>query len=77
MKVTVRVVGHAVEFFPGRKDRYDLEFEGPVTVSGILEKLGVGQALVMAAIIDGKRADFGQRVPDGAEVVLMTPPAGG
>ncbi|MCL6548688.1 MAG: hypothetical protein K6T30_07240, partial [Alicyclobacillus sp.] len=72
MKVTVRVVGHAVEFFPGRKDRYDLEFEGPVTVRGILERLGVGSALVMAAIVDGKRVDFGRHVPDVAEVLLMT-----
>lgn len=79
MRVTVRVVGHAVEYFPGQKDTYDLDFasEAAPTVKDILERLGVGRALVMAAIVDGKRREFDYAVPDGAEVVLMTPPAGG
>ncbi len=73
----MRVVGHAIEFFPDKKDRYVLDFEGPVSVAGLVERLGVSRALVMAAIIDGKRQDFDHDLADGAEVVLMTPPAGG
>lgn len=77
MRVTVRVVGHAVEFFPGKKDHYELELERPLSVDGIVERLGVGRALVMAAIVDGKHRGFDYVPADGAEVVLMTPPAGG
>jgi len=78
VRVIVRVVGHAVEYFPGRKDRYDLEFKEPVSVRDIIERLGVNRAFVMAAIVAGKREDFDFVVTrDGTEVVLMTPPAGG
>ncbi|MEW6031419.1 MAG: hypothetical protein AB1645_00835 [Bacillota bacterium] len=77
MKVTVRVVGHAVEFFPGGKDRYDLVLETPLSVAGIIEKLGVARALVMAAVVDGKRRGLDYVPGNGAEVILMTPPAGG
>lgn len=77
MRVTVRVVGHAVEYFPGGQDRYALEFDQPTSISGILERLGVGRALVMAAIVDGQRRGFDFIPADGSEVVLMTPPAGG
>jgi len=66
-----------MEYFPERKGRYELEFEGPTSISGLLERLGVGRALVMAAIVDGKRRDFEYEPPDGAEVILITPPAGG
>jgi molybdopterin converting factor small subunit len=66
-----------MEYFPERKGRYELVFEGPTSISGLLERLGVGRALVMAAIVDGKRRDFEYEPPDGAEVILITPPAGG
>jgi len=71
------VVGHAVEFFPGKKDHYELEFADPPSVSGIIDRLGVGRALVMAAIVDGKRRGFDYVPAEGADIVLMTPPAGG
>jgi molybdopterin converting factor small subunit len=77
VKVTVRVVGHAVEFFPGRKDRYELELDGPTSVAGIIDRLGVGRALVMSAIAGGKRRDLDYVPADGEEVILITPPAGG
>ncbi len=77
VKLAIRVVGHAVEFFPGKKDHYDLELERPMSITGILDRLRVGRALVMAAIVDGKRREFDYVPDDGAEVVLMTPPAGG
>jgi len=77
MRVTVRVVGHAVEYFPGRKDVYELEVEGPVRISDLLARLGVSRALVMAAIVDGQWREFDFVPPEGAEVILMTPPAGG
>lgn len=77
VRIKVRVVGHAVEFFPGGRDRYDLEFDGPTSIAGIIRRLGVGRALVMAAIVDGQRRDFDFVPADLAEVILMTPPAGG
>ncbi len=76
--MTVRVVGHAVEYFPERRDRYEFEFDGPVTVGRIVERIGVNRLFVMAAIVDGKRRGLDYTVEtDGTEVVLMTPPAGG
>ena len=77
MRLTVRVVGHAVEFFPEKKDYYVLDLDRPRSIAGLIEHLGVSRILVMAAIVDGKRRDFDYVPADGAEVVLMTPPAGG
>ncbi len=77
MRLTVRVVGHAVEFFPGRQSRFELEFDHTVTIGALIDKLGVSRALVMTAVVDGRRRDFAYQPPDGSEVVLMTPPAGG
>jgi hypothetical protein len=77
VKLTVRVIGHAVEFFPDRKTRYEIVLDEPARISEILERLGVGQALVMAVVVDGKRREFDFQPPDGAEIILITPPAGG
>lgn len=78
MRMTIRAVGHAVEYFPGGKDRFDLEVDGPLTIADLLEKLEVKRVFVMAAIVDGQRRDLDFRIDrDGAEVVLITPPAGG
>jgi len=68
MKVTVKVVGHAVEFFPGKKDHYELEFDEPPSITEVIKKLGVGRALVMAAIVDGKRRDFDYVPREEAEI---------
>ncbi|MCL6581492.1 MAG: MoaD/ThiS family protein [Firmicutes bacterium] len=77
VRVVVRVVGHAREFFPGGRDRFDLELDRPARVADILTKLGVGRALVMTAIVGGRRRDLDHPLTDGDEVILMTPPSGG
>ncbi len=78
MRVTVRVVGHAVEYFPEKRDHYELEFDGPVSIAQVVNRIGVNRVFVMAAIVDGERRDLSYELTDdGVEVVLMTPPAGG
>lgn len=76
-RIRLLVEGHAKEYFPGGQQFYDLELESPATVRQMIRELGVSPDLVMSVFIKGRLVDKDYVPPDGAEVVLITPPAGG
>lgn len=76
-RVQIEVAGHAKEYFPGGRDRFDVELDEPATINEILAHLGVPSELVMAVFSAGERRDKDYVAPAGATVTLLTPPSGG
>jgi hypothetical protein len=76
-KVRVTVSGHARDYFPAEKLGEWFEVSGRHPVREILAGWGVSTELVMAVFIDDVKADLDAVPPPGAEILLITPPAGG
>ncbi len=76
-RIRLHIEGHAREFFPGGREEYDLELASPATVREMIVSLGVSPDLVMAAFVGGELVDKDSIPPDGATVILLSPPSGG
>ncbi len=76
-RVTLLVHGHGREFFPGGKERIDVEVDGALSINEILDHIGVNRSLVMSAFSGGVRRDRDYVPADGEELVLVSPPSGG
>jgi molybdopterin converting factor small subunit len=76
-QVSVKIAGHAREYFPGGRDEFALDLDAAVSVRELLSRLGVSTELVMAVFVDGQLVDKDTTVAPGANVILVTPPSGG
>lgn len=54
-----------------------LEVPERTTVGAIADRLSVPRSLATMVLVDGRQASFDDLVPEGAEVTLMPPFAGG
>lgn len=77
MQVTLVIHGHTAEYFPGKKNRHVVDLDSPASVREILERLGVRPELIMGVFVNGHRRSKDYVPSDGAEVVLISPAAGG
>ena len=78
MKVAVVCFGRMREFLPDPgAGRTDVEVPLGATVRTVIEALGAPEALLHSVLVDGLRVEMDGAVPDGAEVTLMPPFAGG
>lgn len=76
-KVDVIVHGHAREYFPDKRERFDYAFEDGETVAGMLNTLGIKPELVMRVVVKGRSVGKQHVLADGETLVLLTPVAGG
>ncbi|MDP2871061.1 MAG: hypothetical protein Q8P31_00735 [Bacillota bacterium] len=76
-RVRVNVSGHAREYFPAERLGAWIELSEPCPVARILAGWSVSPELVMAVFIDGVKAGLESVAPNGAEILIVTPPAGG
>jgi hypothetical protein len=76
-RIKLLAAGHAAEFMPGGGSGLWIDVDGPKPLREILAAHGVNPDLVMAVFIDGARAGLDAVPQDGAEVLLVSPPAGG
>ena len=76
-RIKLAIEGHAREFFPAGKDAFDLTLPGPVSIREIIAGLSVSADLIMSVFVNGQLVDKDSVPPDGAEVILLSPPAGG
>ncbi|NPV71063.1 MAG: hypothetical protein HPY55_10535 [Firmicutes bacterium] len=76
-KVTLLVHGHGREFFPGGKERVEVEVDASASINQILDQIGVNRSLVMYAFSGGTRRDRDYVPADGEEMVVISPPSGG
>jgi molybdopterin converting factor small subunit len=66
------------EYLPaGSGGRAELEVTDGATVAGIVDAMGAPRRLVYSVLVNGARAGLDDPVPQGAEVTLMPPFAGG
>jgi len=77
MKVRVNAFGQMRELFPGRQAQVELELPAPVSLRDIICELGINPLIVMMCTVDGQYRDKEFVPEDGAEIVLIAPPAGG
>jgi molybdopterin converting factor small subunit len=76
-KVDVIVHGHAREYFPDKRERFDYAFEDGDTVAAMLRALGIKPELVMRVVVKGRTVGKQHVLADGETIVLLTPVAGG
>ncbi|GAB6157406.1 hypothetical protein JCM39194_06060 [Desulfotomaculum varum] len=77
MQVRVRVTGLLTEYFPAGKEVLTVPLSQPLTVKEILQQIKINHQLVMTVVVNGQRRDLSYKPGDGAEIVLISPLAGG
>jgi molybdopterin converting factor small subunit len=79
MPITVRIIvlGHSAAFFPDGKREHSLELPQPVKVAEAIRRLGVDPQLIMRVQRNGIPASMDEEVAEDAEIILISPPAGG
>lgn len=75
--VRVRVHGHVRELLPADKREVEVDLDGPLPVRGLLDRIGINTALVMAVVVNGDRVDKDFVLTGDADVDLLSPAAGG
>lgn len=75
MKTTVSLFGEMKKY--ADKDRFQLELEDGSTVAHLLDHLKIEDRIYIVILIDGRRVYEEEPIPNGAEVILMTPTGGG
>ncbi|WP_235695508.1 MoaD/ThiS family protein [Desulforamulus hydrothermalis] len=73
----VRVTGLLTEYFPAGKEVLTVSLSKPLTVKEILQQIQVNHQLVMTVVVNGQRRDLSYKPADNAEIVLISPLAGG
>jgi len=76
-RVIIRVFGHVREFMPGGSDELAVDLQGPTTVRELLRQHEVAPELFMQVYIDGGRSTMDAVIDSDAELVLVSPAAGG
>ncbi|MDQ3878421.1 MAG: MoaD/ThiS family protein [Actinomycetota bacterium] len=78
MRITVACFGVLRERVPGAADGpVALDVADHATVGQVADLLSVPRHLATMVLIDGRQAGFEDVVPEGSEVTLMPPFAGG
>jgi hypothetical protein len=77
VKLRILVLGHSASYFPGGKHEHHLELSHPLKIRDAIAKLGVDPLLIMRAQLNGRPASFEDEVSQDAELVLISPTAGG
>ncbi|AEF94179.1 hypothetical protein Desca_1320 [Desulfotomaculum nigrificans CO-1-SRB] len=77
MQIKIKVTGLLTEYFPVGKGILPLHIEKPLTIKEILKLIPLSHELVMTVLVNGQRQDLSYIPPDEAEIVLISPLAGG
>ncbi|MEW6546710.1 MAG: MoaD/ThiS family protein [Bacillota bacterium] len=77
MVVRILVHGHVAEFFPGGQHEHRLSLSEPMSVTRVIESLGVNPKLIMKVFLNGKPASKEDLVHDSDELLLIAPASGG
>ncbi len=78
IRVTVKATGYAVKLLGGGQSGHTLELPRPMTVEAILSQLvGVDPVLFALVAVNGTRQRPEFLVESDAEILLMSPVAGG
>ncbi|HQJ25586.1 MAG TPA: MoaD/ThiS family protein [Bacillota bacterium] len=78
MRIGVKVMGHAVEYFPeDKRTAWTYEAEQGESVKDLIVKSGIKSELVMNVACKGRIIPKDTPLEDGMELLLFTPVSGG
>ncbi len=78
MKIKIRLHGHVAALLEQDIDGLEIESDNPLTVAELLEEqLDVNPMLFAAVVVDGQSRSTDYLLDDDAEVLLVSPAAGG
>ena len=78
MRITVRLFGTLKRLSqPGTPGRWQADVPEGTTIEALITLLGTRTAEVYAAQVNGELRPLEFEIPDGAEVILVTPFGGG
>ncbi len=79
MPISVRIVvlGHSASYFPDGKREHSLELPRPLRIREAIRQLGVDPHLIMRAHVNGRPASLDEEIAGDAEIILISPTAGG
>lgn len=77
MKVVLRVEGHLRQYFPHLAAPTVISLEGQPSIGEILKAAGVPPELPSAVLCNRVRTETEAIPPEGAELVVLSPLAGG
>lgn len=74
MQIVAR--GQVARLLPGGQDSLALPWTGPITVTTLLQQLGL-TAQLATAVVNGQRVGGDHPLADGDKILLFSPMAGG
>jgi len=77
MKVTVELQAYLERYSPDGRSRVEVELPEGATVDHLIRHLGIPDDMAQVIIVNNENADFGRRLQDGDQVILIPPLAGG
>ena len=77
LEITVNIKGHLMDLYPHLGAITVIEYEGPVTVSEVIQSLGVSSKMVLFVTKDERIIAKDTRLESDCEINLVSPPAGG
>ena len=77
MALTIRVFGNLVNYSPTDTDQFSYEIQHPITVSALLEALGIPKGHVWMVTVNDVKVGGSHVVYDGDEVMIFEPVLGG
>ena len=77
IRVRIFVLGHSAAYFPDGKREHSLELPQALKIRDVIRQLGVDPHLIMRAQLNGRPASLDDGVSDNAEIILVSPTAGG
>lgn len=76
-RVTVRIHGHVREFFPQARDGLTLSLTDPVPLRYVLSRARINPDVFTAIFVNGQKKDLDYVIDREADVLLLSPMAGG
>jgi sulfur carrier protein ThiS len=78
MRISIKVMGHAAEYYPAdKRTAWTYEGQEGESIKDMLSNSGIKSELVMNVACKGRVIPKDSRLEDGMELILFTPVSGG
>ncbi len=78
VRIRIKVHGHSVSLMPEKRDEFEVHLEEPTTIRSVLrDRVGVNPLIFGAVVVGGKTRHLDYVLEDDAEILLVSPVAGG
>ena len=77
MKIEVELFGFLADYSPEGKGKFQIDFDGAVTVDRLMARLALPPDIQLMVVINGQRVETSCPLNEGDEVFIFSPVAGG